>query len=267
MLKTTFSTQNNPRRAFTLIELLVVIAIIAILAAILFPVFGRARENARRSSCLSNMKQLGLGLVQYVQDYDEIFPIAFHNINNSGNGFQDAQNERGWAYNIQPYVKSVQILQCPSDSQPVVNYAGVTDLTGHQNQGYTDYAYNRNMGDPATATPKIKNLAELTFASNTVAIVEIPGNAGATSGATVCGGPGGGCSTTPGLARGRQDPNPPLHGSLKRHLDGSTIAFADGHAKWFKSTSTGNLFNDTTTYANVFNATPPTGSNATFSLN
>src|SRR5437763_7255396 len=63
-------------QGFTLIELLVVIAIIAILAAILFPVFGRARENARRSSCQSNLKQIGLGLAQYTQDYDENYPIS-----------------------------------------------------------------------------------------------------------------------------------------------------------------------------------------------
>lgn len=67
----------SPRRGFTVIELLVVITIIAILAAILFPVFGRARENARRRSCLSNLKQMGLAILQYTQDYDERFPNNF----------------------------------------------------------------------------------------------------------------------------------------------------------------------------------------------
>lgn len=92
---------------FTLIELLVVIAIIAILAAILFPVFARARENARRSSCQSNLKQLGLGIVQYVQDYDERYPGAA-----SG----DSANSKGWASQIYPYVKSTGIYICPDDS-------------------------------------------------------------------------------------------------------------------------------------------------------
>jgi len=92
---------------FTLIELLVVIAIIAILAAILFPVFGRARENARRSSCQSNMKQLMLAVVQYTNDNDERFPPSFTVLNGS---------QISWAQFIQPYIKSTQIFVCPSDS-------------------------------------------------------------------------------------------------------------------------------------------------------
>src|SRR2546421_4309664 len=97
------------RTAFTLIELLVVIAIIAILAAILFPVFARARENARRSSCQSNLKQIGLGVLQYVQDYDETFPMGRTADPILG------QWASGWSATIQPYVKSSQIMQCPSE--------------------------------------------------------------------------------------------------------------------------------------------------------
>ena len=101
-------TRRTKTRAFTLIELLVVIAIIALLAAILFPVFARARENARRASCQSNLKQIALGIKQYTQDYDERFPPA---IVSDGTTI-------GCAGAIQPYVKSEQIFQCPSSISP-----------------------------------------------------------------------------------------------------------------------------------------------------
>ena len=101
------------RSGFTLIELLVVIAIIAILAAILFPVFGRARENARRASCQSNLKQIGLAFVQYVQDYDSTY-------------MPDRYQPPGgtlvsWATFLQPYVKSRQLFKCASDSSQAGN--------------------------------------------------------------------------------------------------------------------------------------------------
>ncbi len=89
------------KRGFTLIELLVVIAIIAILAAILFPVFARAREKARQTSCLSNTKQIALGFLMYIQDYDETIPGARLNID-------------GWTGMIAPYVKNEQLFVCPS---------------------------------------------------------------------------------------------------------------------------------------------------------
>lgn len=103
-------------KAFTLIELLVVIAIIAILAAILFPVFARARENARKSSCLSNLKQIGLGIQQYTQDYDEMYPC------DSGGGYTAYSptmvfdDPGSWVFKVQPYIKSRQIFLCPSMS-------------------------------------------------------------------------------------------------------------------------------------------------------
>ena len=104
----------SQRKAFTLIELLVVIAIIAILAAILFPVFGRARENARRSSCSSNLKQIGLGLMQYLQDYDDYYPWQLgDNIDNFGDAANTA-NASTWLTKVQPYVKSMQLFRCPS---------------------------------------------------------------------------------------------------------------------------------------------------------
>jgi len=95
--------KNTRQFAFTLIELLVVIAIIAILAAILFPVFARARENARRSSCQSNLKQIGIGVMQYTQDYDE--------------KYLPRENGAGqWRALMQPYVKSTQLFKCPSNT-------------------------------------------------------------------------------------------------------------------------------------------------------
>ena len=102
---------RNQRSGFTLIELLVVIAIIAILAAILFPVFAKAREKARQTSCLSNMKQFSLGTLQYVQDYDEAYPGG------GGMGTNGAWNPAWWD-EIAPYLKNTQVFTCPSESAP-----------------------------------------------------------------------------------------------------------------------------------------------------
>lgn len=97
------------RNAFTLIELLVVIAIIAILAAILFPVFAQAREKARQASCLSNARQIGMGVRMYVQDYDETFPI-WHAYSK-----KTAAIHYGIEGDLQPYLKNLQIFKCPND--------------------------------------------------------------------------------------------------------------------------------------------------------
>jgi prepilin-type N-terminal cleavage/methylation domain-containing protein/prepilin-type processing-associated H-X9-DG protein len=107
------------RRGFTLIELLVVIAIIAILAAILFPVFARAREKARQSSCLSNVKQISLGAMMYTQDYDETYPPGL--VGSPGAGPGPVSQSASWFSDskmhfdiIYPYVMNVQVFECPS---------------------------------------------------------------------------------------------------------------------------------------------------------
>src|SRR5499425_2146486 len=105
MLRTIFR-----KRAFTLIELLVVIAIIAILAAILFPVFAQARESARQTACLSNMRQMGLAVQMYAQDYDERLPLA---ASQTPTGFLN------WHHFVDPYVKNKQIWVCPSTDLPL----------------------------------------------------------------------------------------------------------------------------------------------------
>jgi prepilin-type N-terminal cleavage/methylation domain-containing protein/prepilin-type processing-associated H-X9-DG protein len=96
--------RNRGSFGFTLIELLVVIAIIAILAAILFPVFAQARESARKTSCLSNMKQLGTATMMYVQDYDGAYPLAWY-----------GRPEYGFDVVLFPYIKNYQVFECPSN--------------------------------------------------------------------------------------------------------------------------------------------------------
>ncbi|RYX83361.1 DUF1559 domain-containing protein [bacterium] len=207
-----FSFRNLQRSAFTLIELLVVIAIIAILAAILFPVFARARENARRSSCQSNVKQILLGTLQYTQDYDEKYPIA---------------HSPSWYVTIQPYLKSEQIYRCPSDSdnsaaQGVsykVSYIGSYDALGDANQP--------------------RSLASFESPANMVMFTDGGKQADPTTGMVSVNSPdknGGlrilvdvkhGGTTFDAAATGDTNwmgPNP-------RHLETVTVGFVDGHVK------------------------------------
>jgi len=126
-------TTRTNRFGFTLIELLVVIAIIAILAAILFPVFAKVREKARQTSCLSNLKQLGLGYVQYVEDYDEMTPDAgYYNPVNSATTL---------GYLLAPYVKSVGVWRCPDDT---FNTGAVNTQNG-ATYGYWNVSYGYNL--------------------------------------------------------------------------------------------------------------------------
>lgn len=133
------------KKAFTLIELLVVIAIISVLAAILFPVFARARENARRASCMSNLKQIGVGITMYTQDYDEHMPsAAFSNTD----GVREFIYPSGvpsanatWYFVIQPYIKNYQIFNCPSADKDLY-YRGSYTTT-------LSYSYNYKAPVPA----------------------------------------------------------------------------------------------------------------------
>ncbi|BCM91871.1 hypothetical protein IAD21_03748 [Abditibacteriota bacterium] len=205
------------RAAFTLIELLVVIAIIAILAAILFPTFARARENARRSSCSSNMRQLGLGIMQYTQDYDERLPGIL-------GGAANQAKTGGWIYyttfggtaagnfdpsqgNIYPYIKSRQIFVCPSDSDGQTtgdSYAMNSCLTSSNDPGGTS-----------------KSLAAFDETSKWMMLCEESATSGTADQTTG--------STNDGFFYESGEDNLSF-----RHLEGSNIAFIDGHVKWYR---------------------------------
>jgi prepilin-type N-terminal cleavage/methylation domain-containing protein/prepilin-type processing-associated H-X9-DG protein len=258
---------RKERRGFTLIELLVVIAIIALLAAILFPVFARARENARRASCQSNMKQLGLALIQYTQDYDECFPAGFDN-SPSGSTITGI----GWGRDIYPYAKSAQVYICPDDNRNTV-----LDLMGTAN--LVSYGINGNLANPkcdwlSSATWNAR-LSHLNAPAKTVMLFEaalngdyltvpVPTAGGYTSyGSVVCW--GGSISTDPTScsmrAGGRygtyatgyiggytgslvpqsqqsqqsQNEDNRYISETGRHLDGANWLMADGHVKWLKA--------------------------------
>ncbi len=204
------------KSGFTLIELLVVIAIIAILAAILFPVFARARENARRASCQSNFKQLMLGVLQYTQDYDERLPNISDNtqataVPGNWTSYLTVSGTPPVKFNpalgsIYPYIKSAQIYVCPSDS------------TG-QTQGQS-YAINSCLAPGAPdATSKLRSGTSMAAFDETTKWMAFgeegdPANASAT--------------TDDGFLYVNQNL------TTARHLDGSVVAFLDGHVKWYR---------------------------------
>ena len=197
---------RSNKRAFTLIELLVVIAIISILAAILFPVFARARENARRASCMSNLKQIGLGFMMYTQDYDERYP----NIGSTDtdkviypDGVLEANN---WVMRIYPYVKSTELFNCPSSEN---NWTGtaIPNLSRH-----VSYGINAAM---IPSTGSAISIASVEKPSETLLAAD---GAGTFPYAVFQ------SAITTGNTRYISD----------RHLDGTNIVFADGHVKWKK---------------------------------
>ena len=193
------------RRAFTLIELLVVIAIIAILAAILFPVFAKAREKARQNNCLSNLKQIGIGCLQYAQDYDETMVF--------GSGYQG--NEVNWQLKVAPYMKNTQVLQCPSNGTAPGMYGG--GGPGPFPAQLITYSY----GLPWRAMEKMANVAAPaeTILNNDGAHPAVNGYNGAVPKKCTGFNP---CNTT-----GVTD-------DMFYHNGGDNTVFWDGHGKWFR---------------------------------
>ena len=213
-----------------------VIAIIAILAAILFPVFARARENARRSSCQSNLKQISLGITQYIQDYDERYPnIQLASAPNPG---------IGWALAIQPYLKSEQIFQCPSDSASTPDAATI-ELRSEQ-PGFSDYYINFNLADN---NGNGVSEAALQYTTNTI----LHGEDTAATSRAAANKPTGGLAAGTGTASGA------------RHLEGANYAFADGHVKWMRPERV--LLGNAPALCGTGNPSAPDGSNATFCIN
>jgi prepilin-type N-terminal cleavage/methylation domain-containing protein/prepilin-type processing-associated H-X9-DG protein len=224
------STRNRrAARGFTLIELLVVVAILALLAAILFPVFARARENARRTSCQSNLKQIGLGLLQYTQDYDETLTRSFYG---TAGDSDNAANYK-WMDAIFPYVKSEQLFTCPSDSASNKRYQYHRNIAAGQSSiNYGSYGLNGAYGAPGdNQTPPRSAAADLAVPAATAWVTD---NNNAPSTAN----PGG----SQGFFWTNATANPPvstpsprqLQNIVERHLDTTGILFCDGHVKSLK---------------------------------
>lgn len=242
---------------FTLVELLIVISIIALLAAILFPVFSRVRENARRSSCQSNLKQIGLGILQYTQDYDEIMPNGFSSNDvtdtwtDYSTGEQNTNNYK-WMDAVYPYVKSEQVFVCPSATKVIVGSssttyvpnafklrsgASVTGASGTNLYG----SYGINMAYFAVAGRSVRGpagnkIARIAKPAETVLSTDTNGN-------YLCG-PAGTAPPVAMIVRTDLDPNIIRTGesgnntvngyagaSVARHLDMTNVLFCDGHVK------------------------------------
>jgi prepilin-type N-terminal cleavage/methylation domain-containing protein/prepilin-type processing-associated H-X9-DG protein len=210
-------TPTRPRRrgGFTLIELLVVIAIIAILAAILFPVFAQAREKARSISCLSNQKQLGTAMQMYMQDYDERFPTWLDDVPKS---VEHPNGKNTWVENLQPYSKNKKIWLCPSDSTPGRN---PTDSRSQNSYWLNAYIFRWSGRNSQVKSPyPSAALAEVSYPATTIVLCDGPTN----DGQHVWPGPPVEWCGAEKWCRPQQE----------RHSGGINFTFADGHAKWHR---------------------------------
>jgi prepilin-type N-terminal cleavage/methylation domain-containing protein/prepilin-type processing-associated H-X9-DG protein len=249
-------------KAFTLIELLVVIAIIAILAAILFPVFAQAREKARQASCTSNEKQIALGILMYVQDYDETFPIYWYNELSTATDPpftpEITSGTFGWNEAIYPYIKNIQLFRCPSSPRARTLTVGADGSTFGSDDsaptGASGYAINSRLAGNNATLDHTQNprspgsaLAELEFAAATILITEASSNCSdgcASSDENEWGwegrhvdklyGDGWDYGTSPNAAY-ISNGKPPL----QRHNGGANYAFSDGHVKFLNAGAMG----------------------------
>ena len=218
------------RSGFTLIELLVVIAIIAILAAILFPVFARAREKARQTSCTSNLKQIGTALMMYTQDYDEVLCDTLMGRDHGNWALMDA-----WTRCLMPYVKNNQLFKCPSawwasdavsSSAGIISggYGGTREVMGYA--GSIGYIAGDWMGDPNLDAPGYgQPIAAMTAPAENIVISDasnwntVRAYWERTDNAS---------SPTPGIA---QEYNHAYYVIDSRHNGQANCVFADGHVK------------------------------------
>lgn len=212
--------KHSQSKGFTLIELLVVIAIISILAAILFPVFARARENARRASCLNNLKQFGIGTMMYVQDYDETYPP-----------FATAVAWQDYSFTpvpglIYPYVKSYQVFNCPSSSSTG------SILNGHYGINYLLFGGGTTkLSSVSSAATTYMNMDAGNFYFYPAAAISATADWAYIPG---IGEGGGDCSALDSASAS-------IRGFVKqdcqsgRHFGGISTSFADGHVKWLKT--------------------------------
>jgi prepilin-type N-terminal cleavage/methylation domain-containing protein/prepilin-type processing-associated H-X9-DG protein len=272
-------SKTRQNKGFTLIELLVVIAIIAILAAILFPVFAQARESARTISCTSNEKQISLSVLMYVQDYDERFPIYVYGDNNSDptygktdpSGGSYLNYNVGWDEVCQPYIKNKQVLWCPSAASPGNDYTnpgkGDSCWTGSLNYAIncrlTDGPFVTAPGGGYNYNPTAK-LSILGYPAQTILLSE--NGAQSSEGGCRTEGSEWGWTNTQTNALQQDAGSGTTPGPLRRHKNGANYAFADGHVKWQNAAAMGLLPNGTSNDQEVFALLNDSGSVVTYHL-